>query len=261
MSVYKSRTRGAAKGVAFYDVDGTLMGLNLVHAALFMLANVGAWSGRAGGLLSFAARVPLLYMAERRDRYLLNAALFAAFKGLSQDRLETLGEEYCERILIGHLFPHATEMVEANRAAGLEPVLVTGSPDFIIAPLAAHLNIKTFAANRLVYSRGRATGRLREPVMAGDAKAAWCIEFAIANRLDLKACWGYADSYHDLAFLAAIGHPVAVNPDRKLHAIARGRQWPVIHFAKARRGNQLLEAGTDAIENWMERNSHGAAGI
>ena len=128
------------------------------------------------GYLSFAARLPLLYMAERRDRYLLNAALFAAFKGLSRDRLEALGEEYCERILIAHLFPQATAMIEANRTAGLEPILVTGSPDFIIAPLAAHLNIATFVANRLVYSRGRATGRLHEPIMAGDAKAAWCAE-------------------------------------------------------------------------------------
>jgi phosphoserine phosphatase len=97
--------------------------------------------------------------------------------------------------------------------------------------------------------------------MAGDAKAAWCTEFAAANRLDLKACWGYADSYHDLAFLAAMGHPVAVNPDRKLREIARGRQWPVINFEKGRRGKPLIEAGTDAVENWMERNSNGAAGI
>jgi len=259
MSVYKTRVRGAAKAVAFYDVDGTLMGLNLVHAALFMLANVGEWSGRAGGLLGFAARLPLLYMAERRDRYLLNAALFAAFKGLSRDRLATLGEEYCERVLINHLFPHATEMLEANRTAGLEPVLVTGSPDFIIAPLAGHLNIQTFAANRLVYSRGRATGRLHQPVMAGDAKAAWCTEFAAANRLDLKACWGYADSYHDLAFLAAMGHPVAVNPDRKLREIARARQWPVVNFEKNRSNRQLLEAGTAVLEQWIERNSNGAA--
>jgi HAD superfamily hydrolase (TIGR01490 family) len=249
------------RGAAFYDVDGTLMGLNLVHAALFMLANVGEWSGRAGGLLSFAARLPLLYMAERRDRYLLNAALFAAFKGLSRDRLEVLGEEYCERILISHLFPQATEMIEANREAGLEPILVTGSPDFIIGPLAAHLNVSSFVANRLVYSRGRATGRLHEPIMAGDAKAAWCAEYAAAQRLDLRACWGYADSYHDLAFLAAMGHPVAVNPDRKLRDIARARQWPVINFAKARRTSQLIESGTSALEQWIERNSNGAAGI
>ncbi|MGA2411194.1 MAG: haloacid dehalogenase-like hydrolase, partial [Candidatus Binataceae bacterium] len=175
------------------------------------------------------------------------------------DRLNALGEEYCERILISHLFPRALDLIEGNRAAGLEPVLVTGSPDFIIEPLASHLKIKTFAANRLVYSRGSATGRLREPVMAGDAKAAWCAEFAAANRIPLETCWGYADSYHDLAFLATMGHPVAVNPDRKLRAIAHARQWPVVQFDKAGRG--FTPVDTSALESWVERNSNGAAGI
>ena len=109
-------------------------------------------------------------MAERHDRRLLNMKLFEAFKGVSRDRLWELGEEYCERVLIRHLYPHAIEMIEANRAVGIEPVLVTGSPDFVVAPLARRLKIKDFAANRLVYSRGLATGRMLEPVMAGDEK-------------------------------------------------------------------------------------------
>ena len=109
---------------AFYDLDGTIVDLNLVHAAIFTLAYVGEWSGRVAYLLGFAARIPRLYVAERRDRRLLNTVLFEAFKGISRDRLLSLGEEYCERILIGHLFPHAVELIEANRAAGIEPVLV-----------------------------------------------------------------------------------------------------------------------------------------
>ena len=69
--------------------------------------------------------------------------------------------------------------------------------------------------------------------MAGEAKAAWCAEYAAANRIALSACWGYADSHYDLPFLAALGHPVAVNPNRRLRAVARSRQWPVVRFDKA----------------------------
>ncbi len=167
---------------AFYDLDGTLVDLNLVHAAIFTLANVGEWSGRVSYLLGFAARIPRLYIAENRDRRPLNTVLFEAFKGISRDRLFSLGEEYCERILVGHLFPRAVELIEANREAGLEPVLVTGSPDFIVAPIARHLRIADFAANRFVFGRGRATGRLAEPVMAGDEKAVWCNDYAALAR-------------------------------------------------------------------------------
>src|SRR5260370_27437761 len=169
---------------AFYDLDGTLVDLNLVHAAIFTLANVAEWSGRVSYLLGFAARIPRLYIAENRDRRLLNTVLFEAFRGVSRDRLFSLGEEYCERILVGHLFPRAVELIEANREAGIEPVLVTGSPDFIVAPLARHLGIGDFAANRFVFSRGCATGRLAEPVIAGDAKAVRCDEEASATEID-----------------------------------------------------------------------------
>jgi HAD superfamily hydrolase (TIGR01490 family) len=242
MSVSNNRktangSRANPRRVAFYDLDGTLVGLNLVNAAVFMLANVGEWTGRLSYLFGFAARIPQLYLAERRDRRLLNTVLFESFKGVSRDRLFSLGEEYCERILIRNLYPRAIELIEANRIAGIMPVLVTGSPDFIVAPLARHLEIADFAANRLVYSRGLATGRLATPVMATDEKAVWCAQYAAERDINLSDCWGYADSHYDTAFLAALGHPVAVNPDRRLRAAATNRQWPVIRFEK----NPLLQ--------------------
>jgi alcohol-forming fatty acyl-CoA reductase len=220
------------KGLAFYDLDGTLVDLNLVHATLFLLTNLGEWSGRLKYLAGFITRLPRLYRAEQTDRRLLNAMLFEAFKGVSRDRLQTLGEEYCERVLLRHLYPHAYQMIEANRAAGLEAILVTGSPDFIVAPLAERLSIAEFAANRLVFSGGLATGRLQTPVIVGEDKAEWCKAYAASRGVSLDSCWGYADSYYDLPFLAAVGHAVAVNPDRRLAAAAFSRQWPIVSFAK-----------------------------
>jgi fatty acyl-CoA reductase len=238
MSVPRSKNHrnGNAKpqpGAAFYDLDGTLADLNLVHAALFLLSNQGEWGSRISSLLTFAASAPRLYLAERNDRRTLNQVLFESLKGVSAARLHELGEEYCDRILIKHLYPRAVELIEANRAIGLEPVLVTGSPDFIVAPLCRHLGIDDFAANRLLISRGYANGRLAAPVMAADEKAEWCIGYAAERGIDLRQCWGYADSYYDLPFLTALGHPVAVNPDRKLRAAAMSRQWPILKFEKS----------------------------
>jgi phosphoserine phosphatase len=98
--------------------------------------------------------------------------------------------------------------------------------------LAAQLNIVDFAANRLVYSGGLATGRLRAPIMAGEDKAEWCASYTATRGYLLESCWGYADSYYDLPFLAVMGHAVAVNPDRRLASAARHRQWPIISFGR-----------------------------
>ncbi len=247
MSVHSSKTSTngtapARRRVAFYDLDGTLVGLNLIHTSLYVLANMGEWSGRTGYLLSFISRMPKLYFAEKQDRRILNTQLFAAFRGVSRDRLEAMGEEYCERVLLGHLYPQALELLESNRAAGIEPVIVSGSPEFLVAPLARALGVAEYGANRLAISRGHATGRLLEPIMAGSEKAAWCADYAQERNMDLADCWGYADSFYDLPFLAALGHPVAVNPDRRLEATAINRHWPIVRFEEVRHRAGLLSS-------------------
>lgn len=231
MSVQNGNSDRAA---AFYDLDGTLVDVNLLHATAYVLANVGEWKGRLTNLAALALRLPGIYAAERHDRRLLNVKMFEIFKGISRDRLIVLGEEYCDRVLMNRFYSQALDLLEGNRAAGLKPVLVTGSPDFVVAELARRLGVEVFAANRLAFSRNLASGRLREPIMAGEEKARWCEEYANRQGLRLRDCWGYADSYYDLPFLTALGHPVAVNPDRRLEATARDRQWPIIRFAGVR---------------------------
>jgi phosphoserine phosphatase len=49
---------------------------------------------------------------------------------------------------------------------------------------------------------------------------------------DLEASTAYSDSHTDLPFLEAVGHPVAVNPDRALRRIAAERRWPVLEFGR-----------------------------
>ena len=65
----------------------------------------------------------------------------------------------------------------------------------------------------------------------GEGKATAVRELADAEGFELAACTAYSDSYSDVPFLEAVGHPVAANPDRKLRRIARDRGWPVMDFA------------------------------
>jgi phosphoserine phosphatase len=70
------------------------------------------------------------------------------------------------------------------------------------------------------------TGELERPFCYGQGKRL-AIE-AEANRLgiDLAASHAYSDSVSDLPMLEAVGHPVVVNPDARLQAIASQRSWP-----------------------------------
>jgi len=49
--------------------------------------------------------------------------------------------------------------------------------------------------------------------------------------IDLDESTAYSDSASDVPFLEAVGHAVAVNPDRKLRGIAAERSWRVLRFS------------------------------
>ena len=72
---------------------------------------------------------------------------------------------------------------------------------------------------------GRLTGQLSGGPLSGPAKAAETRRFADAWGVDLKSSYAYADSYADRDFLECLGHPVAVNPDRRLRRLAAARGW------------------------------------
>ena len=78
---------------------------------------------------------------------------------------------------------------------------------------------------------GRYTGEM-EFYAYGPFKAEAMVELAEAEGLDLAESSAYSDSYTDLPMLEAVGHPVAVNPDRVLAKVAREREWEVMQFTK-----------------------------
>jgi hypothetical protein len=61
--------------------------------------------------------------------------------------------------------------------------------------------------------------------------------------LDLSGSYAYTDSITDLPMLEAVGHPVAVNPDRDLRHEAEERGWEIRDFRDpVRLRSRLAEA-------------------
>jgi HAD superfamily phosphoserine phosphatase-like hydrolase len=109
-------------------------------------------------------------------------------------------------------------------------VVVSGALDITIKPLLEHLGIEDYAANRLEFVDGRATGRLIPPVMASATKASWIRSYAEREKISLSDCYCYADSLSDLPMLSIVGHPTATNPDLRLRTTALRHDWPVVYL-------------------------------
>jgi HAD superfamily hydrolase (TIGR01490 family) len=213
---------------AFYDLDGTLVRTNLVHAFAYNARNQQGLLASLVRTATTALSVPMFAAADFYSRRLFNDVFFRRYRGESEDRLRYLAEELFENVIRPSIFPGAYELIDKSKRLGLRQVLVTGALDLTVIPLARHLGLDHWVTNRLEYVDGKATGRLLPPVMAAATKASWIRVYAENEGLHLSDCYSYSDSMSDLPMLSIVGHPTAVNPDYRLRNTALQHDWPIL---------------------------------
>ncbi len=216
---------------SYFDVDGTLVRTNLVHPTLFYLLNQGTPVQTATRLGRALFKAPRMALAEVVDRRTFNELLFSSFEGMSEDRLLILADEVFDRVLKPAIFAGAASLVRDSLTVGRDVVLISGALDFLLERVADHLGATHVIGNRLEMKDGIATGKLLKPVVAGPEKARLIRAHARAHGHDLDDCYGYSDSYSDVPMLSVVGHPAAVNPDKRLALLAKAYSWPSFDFA------------------------------
>jgi phosphoserine phosphatase len=135
------------------------------------------------------------------------------------------------RALRQRLLPDAVARVQAHRNAGHRTVLVTGSIDMLVEPLAPLFD--DVVAGRMHESGGVLTGYLDAPPLVDEARAAWLTRYADEHGADLRHSYGYGDSHADVAWLQTLGHPAAVNPDNRLYRHARKHRWTIVDWGRS----------------------------
>lgn len=213
--------------LAFYDLDGTLVSSNVVSQYLWYARNhpnAGALWRQTRALV----RAPKWLALEKKSRLLFNQVFFQEYAGLRQDWMRANAGRMCEEVLKPALFRGARELVKRDRASGFRTVLISGSLDFAIAPFREDTGFDDAVANQLEFVDGVATGRLIEPVIAGDEKVGAIQRLCATQGSDPANCRAYSDSFSDVPMLEAVGHPIATNPDKRLRPIALERGWPVL---------------------------------
>jgi HAD superfamily hydrolase (TIGR01490 family) len=220
-----------ARRAAFFDLDGTILtgASSLVMAREFHRA--GLLSTRAALRSSWAnVRYRLLGADHARLERIRDAAS-AASTGWPIEEVRRIAEDALERTLIPLVRDAARRRIEAHRVAGDDVWIVTTSGAEVVTPLAHHLGITDVIASRGgVDGAGRYDGTVRFYAY-GTAKSRAIRQVASVRGYDLSACSAYSDSATDLPMLAAVGRPVAIDPDRALRRQARLLGWPIERFS------------------------------
>lgn len=221
----------ARDSAAFFRVEGTLVPRGALSLAAYCAANQARVSDRAKRLGQLALTAPLYALLGQSDRVLANRLAYLALRGMSDDRVAVLAEEYFEQVLKERVLKGGLELLKKARSEGHRIVLISDALEPVVAQLVAHLrNVDDYVCNRLELRDGLATGKLLEPVIGGHGSDAYARRYGEQHGLSLQRCVAYGAHGPDLLLLSSVGARCAVNPDFTLRRAAQQSDWPVLDY-------------------------------
>lgn len=212
---------------AFFDVDNTLIPGQSIEIRFFRyLWNEGFLSKHvvfesAWYLLKNILSFSLAPLRERKI-YLI---------GKRPEGVEPLAKWFVRSEILPRLSLDANSALTRHQQVGHTVVLVSGTPAFLVEPLAQYLGIPWVLAARLEVSRDGYTGHVLAPYPYGEGKRRLLQSFASSHGIDLSRSYAYGDSPGDIEALETVGHPLVVNPIRGMARIARRHRWSTSMWA------------------------------
>jgi len=221
MAADASPAPGPRAGAAFFDLDKTLM----QGSSAFQFARAayrrGLLSRRRLVADAWANTRFRLRGATDHDSLLLRERIATGLAGRRVLELRRLGPDVLAGVL-PRIYPRMVALAHEHQDAGRSAYITTAASQELAEILARVLSFDGAIGSELSeVVDGVYTGRVTGLFAYHTGKASAIRELADREGIDLQGSYAYSDSVSDLPMLEAVGHPVAVNPDRALAAIAR----------------------------------------
>ncbi len=211
--------------IAFFDLDHTLLdgaNGNLVVKYMVKTRRMGVdaiWK---------AIKFTVLYRMNRLPREEVYRWTFQECGKYSMHELiEMLDESYAQYVM-PRLYKEGADCVAEHKEKGHHTVIATAAGEYMSEKVRVQLGADDKIAAVAPVRNGRLTDELEMPLPYGEGKKVLAQRYAESRGVTLEDCWFYSDSLADTPLLDAVGHPVAVNPQRAVKRIAFERGWPVL---------------------------------
>jgi HAD superfamily hydrolase (TIGR01490 family) len=215
---------------AFFDLDKTVIAKASMVAFSRPLHRAGMLSRRLMLKAAWGQLVYQMWGASPEKLEKLRESVLALTKGWDQAEISEIVRDALGDVIEPIVYDEALDRIHAHQRWGHRVFIVSASPEEVVAPIAQLLGVDEAIATRAeLDEHGRYSGRTERYVYA-EEKVVAMQEAATLDGIDLEHSWAYSDSATDIPMLEAVGHPVAVNPDRELAKAARERGWMVEQF-------------------------------
>jgi HAD superfamily hydrolase (TIGR01490 family) len=150
---------------------------------------------------------------------------------MPKNKLYSLRQEFVKESITPIITPKAKEIVNHHLNQGDLCAIVTATNEFITEPISKLFNIPTLIATKLEISpSGDFTGQADGIPNFREGKVTRVMQWLATRNLGFDSfdkSFFYSDSINDLPLLSRVTNPVAMNPDKKLHAHAVSSGWKI----------------------------------
>ncbi|WP_344801885.1 HAD family hydrolase [Microlunatus ginsengisoli] len=232
--------RPDARAAAFFDLDNTVIqGASIFHLAKGMYRR-GFFSTR---LLMKGLWLQIYFrmIGGEKDSHIEDArtTVLGFIEGHTVAELVDIGNEMYEDSIAPRIWPGTRAIAQMHLDVGQQVWLVTAAPIEVAGLIASRLGLTGALGTVAEHVEGVYTGRLVGTMLHGPAKADAVRALAAEHDLDLARCFAYSDSYNDLPMLSLVGHPCAINPDRRLKEHAEEQDWQIRDYRSGRRAARI----------------------
>jgi phosphoserine phosphatase len=148
-------------------------------------------------------------------------------KGRFADQIFGKVDIFLEKFLKNFLNEEVLFFLEKARREGHDILLLSNSPDLLVAKIAEKLNIVNYSATTYEIDRSGRFLRILK-VMDGMEKARDTLKFIKKLKISKMEVFAFTDSIWDRPLLEISGKIFAVNPDKKLLTLAKAKGWRIL---------------------------------
>jgi HAD superfamily hydrolase (TIGR01490 family) len=223
--IFSKMTATQDKYAAFFDLDRTLIaeisGRAIVRTA--WRKDLINWRDLSRALYLYA-----LFLLRLKDPMHIVDNMVSWTGGKPESEIK----EICDAALIELLLPaihgEAREEIKRHREKGAKVFILSSALNYVCETMVASLDMDGHFSSALQVRNGYFTGLPEGRICFGNEKLNRMTGYCTSGNIDLADVWFYSDSISDLPVLSAVGHPVCVNPDRKLRSVAGRKSWKIL---------------------------------
>jgi len=217
---------------AFFDLDKTIIAKSSTLAFTGKLHKAGLLGRKTLMRAALSQTFYVLFGADHDQLEKTREILMTLTKGWDRAEIEAIVEETLDDVVAPLVYAEALFLIDEHLREGRRVFIVSASPEEVVRPLAHYIGVQDIIATRAkVDEEGRYTGEV-ELYAYAETKAEVIRAVAEEQDIDLAESYAYSDSATDLPMMHAVGHPVAVNPDKELREAAEEHGWPILEFVR-----------------------------